>query len=86
MTEPRTERIEAPFLPATASAEGLAAFPLGSMQSRAAARSLLDARRATEGEGTLLIIDDIGMPCDPNKKCTCPRPPAGTLAICKCFL
>ena len=48
MTETRTERRDRPFLPATASAKRLGDLPLGSPQSRAAARSLLDARKASE--------------------------------------
>jgi hypothetical protein len=50
MTETRSERAESPFLPATASHEGLGGFPLGSVQSRAAARSLIAARRQREQE------------------------------------
>jgi len=35
-------------------------FPLGSAQSRAAARTLLDARRSEEGAGTLFVFERIG--------------------------
>lgn len=86
MTEPRTERTEGPLLPATASAKGLAAFPLGSMQSRAAARSLLDARRAAEGEGTLFVLERIGSGHGQGtgRGCTCRPPEAGTFALCRC--
>jgi hypothetical protein len=86
MTESRTERMERPFLPATASAKGLASFPLSSMQSRAAARSLLDSRRAIQEEGTLLRIVSVAGCDDPARKCTCRTPEAGEFAVCKCFL
>ena len=48
--ESRTERTEGPFLPATASSNGLGDLPLGSIESRAAARLLLDARGKSEAE------------------------------------
>jgi hypothetical protein len=60
-------------------------FPLGSAQSRAAARSLLEARRTAKGEGTLICVMAIEKPHDPDLKCTCPIPEAGTFALCYCF-
>ena len=50
MRETRTERAERPFLPATAAGKGLGSLPVGSGQSRAAARSLLTARMEREAE------------------------------------
>jgi hypothetical protein len=60
-------------------------YPLGSPQSRAAARSLLAARRAIQGEGTLIQLIAVGPLTQPDRKCTCPVPEAGTIAICRCF-
>jgi hypothetical protein len=60
MTESRTERIGRPFLTATASAKGLAAFPLGSIQSRAAARALLEHQFA--GRRRIDIVCSIPRP------------------------
>jgi len=51
MTETRSERTEWLSLPATASAKRLGDLPLGSLLSRAAARSLVAARRASEEGG-----------------------------------
>ena len=62
-------------------------FPVRSAQSRAAARSLLESRRATQPNRTPIRIRLVGSgPADPNRKCTCDAPPAGTVAICRCFL
>ena len=47
-------------LGATDSGLTLSAYPLGSRESRVAARALLDARRALQGEGTLVCIRLIG--------------------------
>jgi hypothetical protein len=60
-------------------------YPLGSGRSRAAARALLDARRAAQGEGTLICVKSIVKSDDPDLKCTCPIPEAGTFALCECF-
>jgi hypothetical protein len=73
-------------LGATDSGLRLSHYPVGSAQSRAAARALLDSRRVAEGEGTRFIVRLVGKVIDPNRKCTCPRPGAGTFAICRCFL
>ncbi len=61
-------------------------YPLGSPQSRAAARALLEFRRAEQGEGTLIVVRMVGRPEDPNERCTCRKPEAGTFAVCRCFL
>lgn len=50
MQESHVGRAEKPFLPATSARKGLGSIPVGSAQSRAAARSLLAAREASEGE------------------------------------
>lgn len=68
-------------LPATHSDPKPADFPLGSVRSRAAARSLLKARDA-EKPGVLFRI--VGRGIDPNQKCTCKAPPPGTIAFCQC--
>jgi hypothetical protein len=57
-------RTEEPFLTATASAQGLGGFPIGSLESRAAARCLIAARatlRATLGEeqGVTFVCVDV---------------------------
>ena len=63
-------------------------FPLGSAQSRAAARALFDARRDAEGGGVLVVLERIGSGHRTGQtkggKCTCPVPPAGTIALCRC--
>ena len=46
----RTERTEKPFLTATASGKGLGSLPLGSPQSRAAARALANVRQESESD------------------------------------
>lgn len=51
MTPTRSARTELPFLPATAAGRGVGSFPLGSEQSRAAARFLMSARIESEVEG-----------------------------------
>lgn len=55
-----TEYADRPTLPATAFGSTLAAFPLGSLESRAAARSIIAAREATEGEGVLFEVIRLG--------------------------
>jgi hypothetical protein len=72
-------------LGATDSGLRLSHYPVGSAQSRAAARALLDKRREAEGEGIRFTITLVGRTVDPNRKCTCPRPAAGTLVFCRCF-
>ncbi len=83
MNKNRTECDTRPLLSATALGRGLGYLPLGSAQSRAAARALLTAQQ--EGEGTLLRLRFVGHSPQPDQKCTCPKPPAGTVALCRCF-
>lgn len=85
MRETRTERAEGLSLPATAAAKGLGMLPLGSAHSRAAARSLIAARKAIQGEGHFIRVRLVGSPPPPDRKCTCPIPPAGSFSICRCF-
>jgi hypothetical protein len=59
--------------------------PLGSVESRVTARSMLEAREATGEPGVFIRITKIGVPVDPGK-CTCKRPKAGTFALCRCFM
>jgi RecB family exonuclease len=73
-------------LGATGSGLRLSDYPLGSPQSRAAARAFLEAQKAAQGEGTLLIVRTIGKPHDPDRNCICRTPEAGTIAVCRCFL
>ena len=61
------------------------AFPVGSLESRAAVRSILEAQRTSQGSGTMFRVAVIGNPADPNRKCTCKMPPAGIFALCRCF-
>ena len=73
-------------LGATDSNPRLSHYPVGSAQSRAAARALLDSRRKAHGEDIRFTIRLVGNTVDPNRKCTCPQVEAGTFAICRCFL
>jgi hypothetical protein len=61
-------------------------YALGSIQSRAVARSLLESRRTTEDTGILFRLRRIGKASDPDRKCTCKRPPAGMVVFCRCFV
>lgn len=61
-------------------------YPIGSQESRAAARALLTARRTAQGEGTLLRIVSVEGCDDPDRKCTCRMPEPGAIVVCKCFL
>ena len=86
MSKTRTERTEWPVLLATAAGRGLASLPIGSLQSRAAARSLLADRKTQEGEGTIVRIRRIGFRIPADRKCTCPIPSATDIAVCRCFV
>ena len=60
-------------------------FALGSPQSRAAARALLKAKSKGQFKGILVrFVSALGCD-DANRKCTCPAPPSGTIALCRCF-
>ena len=73
-------------LGATDSSPRRGRFTLGSRQSRAAARALLDARRKAQGKAPSIVVRFDGRTVDPDRKCTCPMPEAGTVAFCRCFL
>ncbi len=73
-------------LGATAPAVRLSDYPIGSQQSRAAARALLEARREAQGEGILFRVTRANRSRDPNRKCTCSRPDTGMFAVCRCFM
>ena len=60
-------------------------FPLRSLQSRAATRSLIAARKATQGEGLFVRVRLVGLNPPPGWKCTCPIPPGGEVTVCRCF-
>jgi hypothetical protein len=61
-------------------------YALGSPQSRAAARSLLRARRTEPFKGLLVrFVSPLGCD-DPDRKCTCPVTEDGTFGFCRCFL
>lgn len=72
-------------LSATDSGLRLAEYPLRSGRSRAAARALLNARKASKGEGILMVLELVGRPKKPDQRCTCPKPEFGTFALCRCF-
>jgi hypothetical protein len=86
MRSSRRNRPESRLLPATASAAVLVGFSLGSLESRAAARSLAIARRKSGDEGMLLRVMVTGTPADPERTCSCQTPAAGIWAVCRCFL
>ena len=90
MKESSTKRTERPLMPATASSLGLGDLRLGSLQSRAAARSLLEAGESSEEEEeeggilyrTMSILDER----NPDTVCTCKRPKKGEVALCSCMM
>jgi hypothetical protein len=59
MREGRIGRTETPLLPATAASKRLGDLAVGSAPSRAAARSLLVARKATEAERRGASLDGL---------------------------
>ena len=61
--EKHAEHTARPFLPVTASAQGLGGLPLGSLHSRAAARAVLEQRHKGEDRWELILI---GRPDDDN--------------------
>jgi len=76
-------------LGATDSGPRPGSFPIGSAQSRAAARTLLEARKGAEGVGILFRLERIGSghrPGRTDRKCTCWPPKAGTFGLCRCFV
>ena len=86
MTNEQLNGLQTRLLPATAASNGIGDLSLGSLQSRAAARFLLAAREATEGEGILFRCSVIANPPAPGTRCRCKVPPSGQVAICKCFM
>jgi hypothetical protein len=84
MREPHKNRAEGSPLRATASAAGLGDLPLGSLPSRAAARSLIDARVESDEEAMLVSVFSVGNTVDP-RKCHCKAGRAGR-GVCRCFL
>ena len=64
--------------------EILLEIPL-SMQSRAVARQALTARRAAQTPGILVQLVSVAHRPEADKECTCPSPPPGECALCRCF-
>ena len=79
MTQSLRNGVNSGLLPATSNAAEMMSFPLGSLESRAAARSLLIARRTSGEEGTLLRIMVTGKPVDPQVAKP-PQPESGWFA------
>jgi hypothetical protein len=71
MIKTRLERTEKPSLPATAAGKGLGDLPLGSPQSRAAARALVAARQGSEADAEWdgpLSMDGVAEALDEARK------------------
>jgi hypothetical protein len=85
----RSGRSHGANLFATVASQRLADYSLGSLESRAAARVLLQARTASQAKGVLVRVVFIGKPEEGQdsreKVCTCKDPPADTFALCRCF-
>jgi hypothetical protein len=60
-------------------------YLLRSPKSRAAARALLASKRTAGFEGLLIHFVTAESPDSHDRKCTCPIPPEGTVAFCRCF-
>ena len=60
-------------------------YPLRSAKSRAAVRSLLAERAAKQFNRILVRFVPTENPAPADRKCTCPIPPPGTVAFCRCF-
>jgi hypothetical protein len=86
MTNIPTNGSQTRLLPATAAGNGMGDLSLGSLQSRAAARFLIAAREATDGEGILFRSSVMANPAAPGTRCHCKVPRSGQAAICKCFM
>lgn len=63
----------------------IGAYPLGSVGSRAAARQIIESRRAKSAVSFLIRLRDSSGEID-KSKCTCRQPKAGEVVLCKCFL
>ena len=72
-------------LPATRSTLRPGDFELGSGQSRAAARMLLE-EQALQEPGLTLRVEVMANPAPVRTRCTCKPTPAGQVSICKCFM
>jgi hypothetical protein len=86
MTWSRRNGFNSGLKPATAHATEMMSFPLGSLESRAAARSLIEAREAMGDEGILFRVSVMANPGAPGTRCNCKVPPSEQFAICKCFM
>lgn len=61
-------------------------FALGSPQSRAAARFLVEARDEGGEKGMLIVLRLADAEMPPATKCTCQMPRAGQAKLCRCFI
>jgi hypothetical protein len=86
MTNSQLNGSQTRLLAATAAGNGIGDLSLGSLQSRAAARSLIAAREATGGEGILFRSSVMANPVAPGTRCHCRVPASGQVAICKCLM
>ena len=86
MTNSQLNGTQTRLLPATAAGNGIGDLSLGSLQSRAAARYLIAAREAMDGEGIVFRVLVIANPSAPGTRCHCKVPRSGQTAICKCFM
>jgi hypothetical protein len=73
-------------LPATSSALRPGDFELGSGQSRAAARMLLEDQSALQEPGLMLRVEVMANPAPVGTRCTCRPPATGNVSICRCFM
>ena len=48
-------------------------------------RHMVETKQAMEPEGYLFRLFHLCRPPRPDQTCTCPRPPMGTFALCRCF-
>jgi hypothetical protein len=85
MNQNRSGRGHGANLFATVASQRLADYSLGSLESRAAARVLLQARTDSQAKGLLVRVVFIGKHEEGEMVCTCKEPPAGTFALCRCF-
>lgn len=64
----------------------MADYPLGSLESRAAARAALDAQQvAQRGVFAGISVQFVGRQLDDSAVCTCPPVPRGQIAFCHCL-
>ena len=64
-------------------------FPVGSLESRAAVRAILEARETQQGGGVLIHLRFVDPKAKTDReigqKCSCKPPKPGTVAVCWCF-